>query len=120
TLPGRPRHGNAGNVSDHGRFELDSGPQEVDRAALNCGSRCNLSVLGHLTRYPPRPLRGPLAARCGRNGGGLQGEGHATRADGGGQGAAVTPLVERGGPAAVREGGEDDLFALSSAHLRAL
>ena len=60
-----------------------------------------------------------LASRRGRDGRGLQGERHAARAHGRGQGAPVTPLAERGGSAALRAGGEDDLAALAP-HICAL
>src|SRR5438876_350954 len=71
-------------------------------------------------RHPLRPVRGRQRGRRRRRGRGLPRPRHAPRADGCRQSPAVAPLREPGGPPAVRAGGEDDLAALPSAHLRAL
>ena len=89
----------------YARPQLDGGAEEIDAACF---------------RHSPRPLRDPRAARRGRDGRGLQGEGHAARAHRRDQGAAGAVGAVGGGAPAVRAGGEDDLAALPSTHLRAL
>ncbi len=76
---------------------------------------------GHdaLYRNQARSIRDPFSFGRRRDGGGLQGERHAARAHGRGQGPAGAPVVFRRGAAALRARGEDDLAALAPAHLRA-
>ena len=75
-----------------GPFAFSERPQEL-RVRLPAHVVSSLSRGGGsmtLTiRHTPRPVRDPLAARRRRDGRGLQGEGHAPRADGRAQGAAA-------------------------------
>src|SRR6266508_2101960 len=74
----------------------------------------------HRRRNKARSLRDPRSSGRGRDGGGVQGAGHAARTDRGSQGAAATSLVIGRGASALRAAGENDLAALASAYLRAL
>jgi hypothetical protein len=91
----------------------------VGRRILTAPGEIQSSHLAAVTRLPTWPVRDRLRDRHGRDERGLSSAGHAARADGGDKGASVTPLVERGGSAAVRPGAEYDFAALPSAHLPA-
>src|SRR5437016_4594696 len=67
-------------------FRIESSELKPILALTAAGTRCTLSCLDHLTRHASRSLRSPLAARRGRDGGGLQSERHAARAHGRDQG----------------------------------
>ncbi len=78
------------------------------------------SSLDTFRRDPSGALRDPGAARRGRDGGGVPGARHATRADCRNQGPAATPVFFGGPARALRERGEDDLPDLTPAHLCSL